>query len=127
MILNRWAKQRKIDNLQIFAQVVKKDYEKDGRMRILNMRVLLDKYREAVAASASRATGGDVTDVHGDGAPQVVPHKTAVKAHHHIRSHSDSKAKLSDHFEHVGGGDYRPATATAHAVLSSLSTSSPSR
>ena len=126
-ILNRWAEQRKIDDVQRFAQVVQKDY--DGKGRILSMSVLIDKYREAVAASASRATGSDVTDVHGqgDGAPQTVPHKTATKAHHHIRSQIDGKAKLSDHFEHVGGGDYRPATATAHAVLSSLSTNSPSR
>lgn len=123
-ILNRWAERGRIDDVQRFARVVERDL--DGKGRILSMNVLMDKYREATAKAAERATGGTVSDVHGrgDGAPQAVPHKTAVKVHHHIRDQINGKAKLLDHFDHIGDGDWRPVTATAHSVLSSLSTNS---
>lgn len=125
-ILNRWAKRRRIDDVQRFAQVVQRDY--DGKGRILSMSTLLDKYREATAKAAERSTGGTVTDVHGsgDGAPQAVPHKVAVKVHHRIRDQINGKAKLLDHFQHTDDG-FRPATATAHAFLSSLSTDATDR
>ena len=126
-ILNRWAERGRIDDVQRFARVVKKDFQ--GKGRILDMSVLLDKYREATAKAAERATGGTVTDVHGrgDGAPQAVPHKTALKVHHQIRDQINGKASLTEHFDHIGDGHWRPVTATAHSVLSSLSTSSASQ
>ncbi|PEN04626.1 hypothetical protein CRI93_14900 [Longimonas halophila] len=125
-ILNRWAERGRIDDVQRFARVVEKDFLGVDKDRQLNMSVLLDKYREDTAKAAERATGGTVTDVHGrgDGAPQAVPHKTAVKVHHHIRNEINGKASLTEHFDHIGDGDWRPVTATAHSVLSSLSTDS---
>ena len=126
-ILNRWAEDRKIDDVQRFAQVVQKDY--DGKGCILSMSVLIDKYREDVAASVSRATGGDVTNVHGrgDGAPQVVSHSVAVKTQRRIANDIDSKAKLTDHFECTGKNQFSPTTETARNVLASFSHTSESR
>ena len=120
-VLNRWAERQKIDDVQRFAQVVQKDY--DGKGRILSMEVLLSKYREATASDVARATGEDVSvaETDADDPPQTVSHSTAAQAHHHIRSQISSRAKLSEHFDHVGEGNYRPATVTARAALNAIS------